>query len=241
VSTGRIVALIPAFNEAGAIPGVVGEIRAFDPTIDVVVIDDHSSDGTGARAREAGARVVRLPFNLGIGGAVQTGFKLALAEGYDVAVRLDGDGQHVAAELANLLEPISRGEADLVTGSRFVHRDPSYRPALVRRIGIHWFAWLVSVLTRTRVTDTTSGFQALNRRALALLAENYPTDYPEVEATLIALKGKLRLVEVHATMRDREHGTSSITVLRSVYYVLKVTLAILVASVRTSPPRTEAS
>ncbi len=151
-------------------------------------------------------------------------------------MRLDGDGQHVAAELANLLAPIARGEADLVTGSRFVHPDPSYRPALVRRIGIHWFARLVSLLTRTRVTDTTSGFQALNRRALALLAESYPTDYPEVEATLLALKGKLRLVEVHATMRDREHGTSSITVLRSVYYVLKVTLAILVASVRTSPP-----
>jgi len=228
----RTVAIVPAFNEERAIGSVVREVRAFDPTIVVVVVDDHSSDSTGAAASAAGAVVIRLPFNLGIGGAVQTGFKYAMREGFDVAVRLDGDGQHVAAELDRLLDPLRRGAADIVTGSRFVGDDRTYRPPLARRIGIRWFARLVSVLTRCRVTDTTSGFQALNRRAIALFAADYPTDYPEVEGTLLVLRSGLRLREVQVAMREREHGVSSITFLRSVYYLLKVTLAIVVASLR---------
>jgi glycosyltransferase involved in cell wall biosynthesis len=229
VSLGRIVAIVPAFREEGAIGGVVAEIKAYDSTIDVVVVDDGSPDGTAAAASHAGAAVVRLPFNLGIGAAVQTGFRYALERGYDTAVRLDGDGQHDPAELPKLLAVLEQGEADVVTGSRFVGADRSYRPPLARRIGITWFARLVSTLTRQRVTDTTSGFQALNRKGIALFARDYPSDYPEVEATLLVLRTKLRLVEVPVTMREREHGSSSITFLRSVYYVLKVTLALLVA------------
>ena len=141
----RIVAVVPAFDEEGAIGGVVAEIKAFDGSIDVVVVDDGSTDGTSAAAATAGAAVVRLPFNLGIGGAVQTGFRYALEGGYDVAVRLDGDGQHDAAELAKLLEPLDRGEADVVTGSRFRGIDGEYAPPLGRRIGISWFARLVSL------------------------------------------------------------------------------------------------
>jgi glycosyltransferase involved in cell wall biosynthesis len=232
----RVIAVVPAHDEAKAIGAVVAGIRAFEPRFDVVVVDDGSTDATAAIAAEHGAAVVRLPFNLGIGAAVQTGFQYALARGYELAVRLDGDGQHDPGELPRLLEPVERGEADIVTGSRFSgdgERDgEGYRPPLARRAGIAWFARLVSLLTRQRVTDTTSGFQALNRKGIALFAGDYPNDYPEVEATLLVLKHKLRLVEVPVQMREREHGTSSITFLRSVYYMLKVTLALFVAVFR---------
>jgi glycosyltransferase involved in cell wall biosynthesis len=226
----RIVAVVPAFDEEGAIGSVVAAIGAFDPAIDVVVVDDGSADATAGAAAAAGATVVRLPFNLGIGAAVQTGFRWALERDYDVAVRLDGDGQHDPGELPKLLAPLERGEADVVTGSRFRGEDEEgYRPPLGRRLGITWFAQLVSLLSGQRVTDTTSGFQALNREGIALFARDYPSDYPEVEATVLVLKHRLRLVEVPVRMREREHGSSSITFLRSVYYAIKVTLALFVA------------
>ena len=228
----RTIAIVPARNEAGAIGGVVDEIRAFDPTLDVVVIDDGSTDATAEVARSRGAAVVSLPFNLGIGGAVQTGFKYALAHGYELAVRLDGDGQHDPTELPKLIGPVVRGEADIVVGSRFHGGDSSYRPPLARRIGIGFFARLVSALVRQRVTDTTSGFQALNRHGIELFAADYPHDYPEVEATVMVIRHRLRLLEVQARMREREHGSSSITVLRSLYYMVKVTLALLVGIFR---------
>jgi glycosyltransferase involved in cell wall biosynthesis len=229
---GRMIAVVPAYDEEAAIGAVVREIAATDARFDVVVVDDGSADDTAAVAAAAGATVVQLPYNLGIGAAVQTGFRFALQRGYDVAVRLDGDGQHDPRELRKLLAPLESGEADIVTGSRFADDDPAYRPPLARRVGIVFFARLVSVLTGQRVTDTTSGFQALNRRAIALFAEDYPSDYPEVEATLLVLKHRLRLVEVPVRMREREHGTSSITFFSSVYYMLKVTLALLVAMFR---------
>lgn len=232
MSLGRVVAVVPAYCEEGAIAGVVEEIRAFDPAIDVVVVDDGSPDGTAVAARGAGAVVVRLPFNLGIGATVQTGFRYALEHGYDTAVRLDGDGQHDPGELPPLLAALEAGDADVVTGSRFVGGGRDYRPPLARRLGITWFARLVSLLTGQRVTDTTSGFQALNRKGITLFASDYPSDYPEVEATLLVLRSKLRLVEVPVAMREREHGASSITLLRSIYYVFKVTLALLVAMAR---------
>jgi glycosyltransferase involved in cell wall biosynthesis len=232
VSGPRVIAVVPARDEADAIGPVVAGVLALDGRFDVVVVDDGSTDATAAVAAEHGAAVVRLPFNLGIGGAVQTGFQYALAHGYTLAVRLDGDGQHDPAELPQLLEPVERGEADIVTGSRFAGENDGYRPPLARRAGIVWFARLVSLLTRQRVTDTTSGFQALNRKGIALFAGDYPSDYPEVEATLLVLKHRLRLAEVPVRMRERTHGTSSITFLRSVYYMLKVTLALFVAMFR---------
>jgi glycosyltransferase involved in cell wall biosynthesis len=235
----RTVAVVPAFDEEEAIAGVVRDVRAFDPEIDVVVVDDGSRDRTADAAAAAGAVVVRLPFNLGIGAAVQTGFRYALERDYDVAVRLDGDGQHDAAELPKLLAPLERDEADVVTGSRFHGDDGSYRPPLGRRLGITWFAKLVSMLSRQRVTDTTSGFQALNRPAIALFARDYPSDYPEVEATVLLLKHRLRLVEVQVEMRERETGSSSITFLSSLYYAIKVTLALFVGMARRSAVPTE--
>jgi glycosyltransferase involved in cell wall biosynthesis len=238
--TNALVAVVPAWNEEGAIGGVVDEIRAFDPAIEVVVVDDASTDRTADVAEEHGATVLRLLFNVGIGGAVQTGFRYARDAGYDTAVRLDGDGQHDAAELGKLLGPLRAVEADLVIGSRFVAPGGTYRPPLARRLGIRVFASLVSLLARERVTDTTSGFVGLNRRGIELFASEYPHDYPEVEATLVALRSGLRLHQVQVDMRERQAGTSSITFVRSLYYIVKVTLALLVASLRRYP-RVEAS
>ena len=231
----RVVAIVPALNEAAVIGRVVEEIRAADPRIEVVVIDDASTDDTAAIARAHGATVLQLPFNVGIGGAVQTGFRYALDEGHDLAVRLDGDGQHDAAEIPRLLEPVERGEADLVIGSRFVEGNGSYRPPFARRLGIRVFARLVSLLGGQRVTDTTSGFVALDRIGIELFARDYPHDYPEVEATLVALRSGLRLAQVQVEMRERESGVSSITFVRSLYYIVKVLLALLVSSLRRYP------
>lgn len=230
-----MVAVVPAWNEEGAIGKVVDEIRAFDPTAAIVVVDDASTDATADVAAEHGAIVLRLPFNVGIGGAVQTAFRYARDEGYELAVRLDGDGQHDASEIGKLLAPIRAGEADLVIGSRFVDPGGTYRPPFARRLGIRIFARLVSLLGGQRVTDTTSGFVALDRVGIELFAESYPHDYPEVEATLVALRSGLRLVQVQVDMRERQTGASSITFVRSLYYIVKVMLALLVASLRRYP------
>jgi glycosyltransferase involved in cell wall biosynthesis len=227
----RKIAIVPAYNEQGAIGAVIEEIRAFDPTFAVVVVDDGSYDATAAVARRHQARVIRLPYNLGIGGAVQTGFRYAHEHGYDLAARIDGDGQHDPAELGPLLDTVATGRADICVGSRFAGSD-GYRSSRSRRMGIRILARAVSFLTRQRVTDTTSGFQVLNRKTLALFAADYPHDYPEVEAAVMLHKHRLRLAEVPVSMRERSAGESSITTLRSIYYMIKVMLAIFVGSLR---------
>ncbi len=225
------VAIVPAFNEEAAVTRVIEELRAFDPGLDVVVVDDGSTDRTAEAARACGASVVRLPFNLGIGGAVQTGFRYAWEHGFDVAVRVDGDGQHDPSELGAVLEPVLADEADIAVGSRFIGGE-GYRSSTARRVGIRLLAWIVSVLTRQKVTDPTSGFQAANRLGIRLFAADYPHDYPEAEATVMVFKHRLRMTEVPVTMRARESGQSSITAVRSVYYMVKVVLAIFVALFR---------
>jgi glycosyltransferase involved in cell wall biosynthesis len=225
------IAIVPAFNEAGNVGRVIAEIRAFDPGLDVVVVDDGSVDRTAAVAEDAGAHVLRLPFNLGIGGAVQTGFRYAFEHGYDLAVRVDGDGQHDPSQLGSLLDPVLAGEADIVVGSRFAGKD-GYRSSRSRRAGIRLLAWVVSVLVHQRVTDTTSGFQALNRDGIRLFAADYPHDYPEAEATVMVIKHRLRLAEVPVSMRERGAGRSSIGALSSIYYMVKVLLAIFVGVFR---------
>ena len=228
----RRVAIVPAYNEEGAVARVIDELRAFDPGLEVVVVDDGSSDGTAEAARARGARVLQLPFNLGIGGAVQTGFRYAWEHDFDLAVRLDGDGQHDPAELGALLEPILAGTADVVVGSRFAAQSDGYRSSRTRRVGIRLLAWIVSALTRQRLTDPTSGFQAANRLGIRLFAADYPHDYPEVEAAVMVFKHELRMCEVPVAMRARESGRSSITALQSVYYMVKVSLAMVVALFR---------
>jgi glycosyltransferase involved in cell wall biosynthesis len=234
VSERSRLAIVPARNEEAAVARVVEELRAFDPDLDVLVIDDGSEDATADTAAAAGAVVVRLPFNLGIGGAVQTGFKYALEHGYDTVIRLDGDGQHDPQEIPQLLGPLARDEADVVVGSRFADGLGDYRPPFARRAGIRWFAHLVSLLTRQKLTDTTSGFQAVNARAIRLFAADYPHDYPEVEAAVMVVRHQLRIVEVPARMRGRETGASSITAVRSLYYAVKVTLALFIGIFRRS-------
>ena len=227
----RRIAIVPAFNEEASIARVVGELLAYDSGLRVVVVDDGSTDGTAEIARASGAKVLSLPFNLGIGGAVQTGFRYAWEQGFDIAVRADGDGQHDPAELDAILRPVLADEADVAVGSRFIGGD-GYQSSLSRRAGIRLLAWIVSALTRQRITDPTSGFQAANRLGIRLFAADYPHDYPEAEATVMVFKHRLRLQEVPVKMRARESGRSSITTVRSVYYMIKVVLAIFVALFR---------
>jgi len=223
----RRLAIVPAFNEEGSIGGVIDEIRAFDPGFEILVIDDGSSDRTAKIAAARRVHVVTLPFNLGIGAAMQTGFRFAQENGFDVAVQVDGDGQHDPTELSAILQPIIDEEADLVIGSRFSGAE-GFRSSFLRRLGIRVFSLAVSVIAHQRLTDTTSGFRAVNRRGIALFATNYPHDYPEVEATVMLIRHRLRVKEVPTPMRPRLTGHSSITPLRSVYYMVKVLLALLV-------------
>jgi glycosyltransferase involved in cell wall biosynthesis len=228
----RRIAVVPAFNEQQNVGRVIEEIRAFDPGLDIVVVDDGSVDATADVARRHGAIVLRLPFNLGIGVAVQTGFRYAFENDYDLAVRVDGDGQHDPSHLDRVIAPILAGDADIAVGSRFVADAEGYRSSRSRRIGIRLLAAVVSRIIGRRVTDTTSGFQALNRKGIALFARDYPHDYPEVEATVMVSRHRLRAVEVSVSMRERSSGRSSITALRSVYYMIKVLLAIFVGLFR---------
>jgi hypothetical protein len=225
------IAIVPALNEEVTVGRVIDEIRAFDGSFDIVVVDDGSLDRTAGVAADRGAHVLRLPFNLGIGGAVQTGFRFAFEQGFDIAVQIDGDGQHDPQQLPKILQPVLDGKADICVGSRFTG-EGAYRSSFARRVGIRIFARIVSLVVRQKVTDTTSGFRAVNRKGIALFAADYPHDYPEVEATVMSVKHKLRLMEVPVEMRERGGGTSSITALRSVYYMTKVLLAIFVGLFR---------
>jgi glycosyltransferase involved in cell wall biosynthesis len=227
----RLLVIVPALNEEHSLANVIAEIRSVDPRFEIVVVDDGSADGTSRVAAASGAIVVKLPYNIGIGGAVQTGYKYALERGFDIAVQVDGDGQHDPREIPRLLEPLLDGRADMVVGSRFAPGG-GYRGTPLRRIGIHIFAAVVSLMVRARVTDTTSGFRAVNRKAIRLFALDYPPDYPEVEATVLLVRHKLQMLEVPVQMRVRETGASSITALSSVYYMIKVLLALFIGLFR---------
>jgi hypothetical protein len=227
LATVRRIAIVPAYNEEKNLPRLLGELHALDPDLEVVVVSDGSTDRTIEVAAAAGAHVVQLPFNLGIGGAVQTGFRYAWEGGYELAVRLDGDGQHDPAQLRAVVAPVVADEADLAIGSRFLSGG-GYKSSAARRVGIRVLARVVSWIAHERLTDTTSGFQAHNRRSMRLFAADLPRDYPEVEGLVMAIRHKLRIKEVPVTMREREHGRSSIGTLASVYYMFKVLLAVFV-------------
>jgi glycosyltransferase involved in cell wall biosynthesis len=236
------LAIVPALNESGMVARVIREIHRAAPDFDILVVDDGSTDTTAAHAEVQGAVVIRHPFNLGIGGAMQSGYKYALRHGYDVAVQIDGDGQHKAEYLPDLLAALhTEGEtADMVTGSRFLG-DPGYKVPWGRRLGNLIFALVLSLITRRRITDPTSGFRMTNRRGIELFARDYPHDYPEVEAILMLHAHRLRLHEVHVSMNARGFGKSSIDYPRSAYYMLKVLLAIFIGLFRRRPTFVEAS
>jgi glycosyltransferase involved in cell wall biosynthesis len=229
----RHLAIVPAHNEADAIAATIADINTFAPDFDVLVVDDGSTDQTMAIASRAGAGVVRLPFNLGIGGAVQTGYVFADEHGYDIAVQVDGDGQHDASELPRLLDGLRRRpEIDMVVGSRFLSDDGGFRSSAARRAGIRIFARLLSRITGQLVTDPTSGFRMVNRTGIRLFASDYPHDYPEVEAILLMHAHKLRSCEIPVRMRQRTSGVSAISFSQSGYYMIKVLLAVFIGLFR---------
>ena len=222
----RVLVVIPAYREERNIGTVVRSIRGLFP-YDTLVINDGSPDGTGETARKAGAIVLNLPCNLGIGGAVQTSFMYALAHDYDAIVRLDGDGQHEPADIERLLTPLRDGAADAVIGSRFLG-ETTYRASFLRMTGIRFFRVLVNLFTGYKVTDPTSGFFAINRRLMQFYSVQYPSDYPEVDSYILMHRLKIRAVEVPVRMYEREKGKSSITPILAIYYMVKVTLSFLI-------------
>ena len=223
----KILLIVPAYNEVDNIERVLETLINKFPQYDYVVINDGSTDGTGRLCIERGYQVINLPINLGIGGAVQTGYMYALKNGYEYAVQLDGDGQHDAAYIDALIKPLAEGNADVVIGSRFLKKE-GFQSSFSRRTGINILSRLIWMCTGKHVLDVTSGFRAVNQRFIAIYAEDYPSDYPEPEAIITAVMHKGRVAEVPVVMKERECGVSSINFRRSVYYMIKVTLAILV-------------
>lgn len=219
--------IIPALNEAANIQNVIRDICRHFRDADIVVIDDGSRDETGKMARSEGVNVLTLPFNLGIGAAMQTGYRYANLRGYETAIQFDGDGQHRADQLAALLQPLIAGEADIVIGSRFIEKGV-YDAEIPRFLGIQILSKIISLLVRQRITDPTSGFRAVNRRIIEYYSAAYPDDYPEPEAIVLLSRLGFRIKEVPVRMEKRVLGSSSITLVRGLYYMIKVLLAIFV-------------
>jgi hypothetical protein len=223
----KILVIVPAYNEECCIGGVIEDIRDNFPQGDILVVNDGSTDMTSEIAKALGVDVIDLPYNIGIGGAVQTGFLFALQGGYDAAIQFDGDGQHHADQIEKILKPFFSGNADLVVGSRFLS-EGGFTSSVQRRIGSRILSFVVSAIVGIRITDTTSGFRAYSRKTLEFFSSNYPEDYPEVESFILAHKKGLRIVEVPSEIGPRTGGKSSITFSQAAYYMVKVILAILV-------------
>lgn len=223
----KTLIIIPAFCEADNIERVINDISDNYPQYDYLIVNDGSKDDTREIAICHHYNFIDLPINLGIGGAVQAGYNFALRNEYDIAVQLDGDGQHDAAYLQNLIDPIEKGEADVCIGSRFFNKE-GFQSSRMRRAGISFLSGLIFLLTRVKIRDVTSGFRAVNKKFISVYAEDYPNDYPEPEAIVTAIVYGGRIKEIPINMKERERGSSSINAARSVYYMIKVTLAILI-------------
>ena len=230
----RILAIVPAYNEEGSVGKVIEEVKTHFPQAAILVINDGSTDHTSEKARTCGATVLELPFNLGIGGAMQAGYKYAYEKGYDIAVQVDADGQHDPKEIQKLLRALEVEKIDVAIGSRFIG-DSSYRPSTMRRIGISIFSRVISTIVGQKITDPTSGFRAANRKAIQLFASDYPQDYPEPEVVILLHQCRLKMGEAPVGMSKRYSGESSITKIRSIYYMVKVLLAIFVDCFKKPP------
>lgn len=223
--------IIPAYNEEKNIVNVVANIKQHAPDFDYVIINDCSTDSTLEVCRENNFNVINLPFNLGIGGAMQTGYMHACRNGYDIAVQIDGDGQHDPQYLKLMTGPIESGQADIVIGSRFIEKE-GFQSTLARRIGIKYFSKLLRLLSGFRITDATSGFRACNKQVIKYFAASYPKDYPEPESIMVLAREKFNIAEVPVVMKERAEGTSSIRYYKKIYYMVKVTLAILIDRIK---------
>lgn len=226
----KILVIIPAYNEQDNIENVLRDIKENAPEMDYLVINDCSRDNTLVKLEESNARYVDLPVNLGIGGGVQTGYIFAEKNGYDIAIQMDGDGQHDAAYLRDLVQPILDGDADVVVGSRYLIRE-GFQSSALRRMGIKILSTLIRVCTGIQVYDVTSGFRAVNRQMIALFAKNYAQDYPEPEAIVLAAVHGAKIKEVPVVMKERRGGASSISGLKSVYYMIKVSLSVILLKI----------
>ena len=228
----KILIIIPAYNEGTRIAEVVHRVRELNPDFDIVVVNDGSRDDTAQIARAAGAEVISHPFNMGYGVTIQTGYKYALAEGYDFLVQIDGDGQHDPAFIPRLLAPVLAGETDFALGSRFLE-EASYEPSLARRVGMIFFRWLVSTLIGERITDSTSGYQAFNRKVIGFFTtEVFPCDYPDADMLLTLHRAEFRIREVPVRMHASATGKSMHTGWKPLYYMFKMVLSIFVTLLR---------
>ncbi len=223
--------IIPAYNESECIERTIKDIQKCAQGFDYVIINDCSTDHTKEICEKNGFHLINLPINLGIGGAVQTGYRYAYENGYDIAVQFDGDGQHDAAFLIQMADTLQKEKADMLIGSRFIEKE-GFQSSFIRRVGIVYFTRLIKLLTGTTITDPTSGLRMINRSVIKIFANDYPKDYPEPESVVAVLKNKKIVKEMPVVMRERQGGTSSIGSLKSIYYMIKVTLAILVESLR---------
>ncbi|GGG19293.1 glycosyltransferase family 2 protein [Paenibacillus aceti] len=223
------LAIIPAFNEEGNLGVLIEKFKDID--IDILVINDCSTDKTIDICKKYGVKYIDLPCNLGIGGAVQTGYKYAASNNYDIAIQIDGDGQHNPHYINDLVSPIINEQADMVIGSRYIAKE-GFQSTFIRRVGIKYFTRLIKLLLKKRITDPTSGFRACNRRVIEFFSGKYPSDYPEPETIVTLLRNELKVVEVPVIMNSRESGVSSINKIKAVYYMIKVSLAILIDYMR---------
>nr|WP_207789351.1 glycosyltransferase family 2 protein [Neobacillus terrae] len=226
----KILAIVPAFNEEEGLKQLAVKFKNID-LVDILVINDCSNDHTSALGKKLGFNVIDLPCNLGIGGAVQTGYRYAWEHGYDIAIQVDGDGQHNPAYINDLIRSIKEGTADLVIGSRYLKKE-GFQSTSLRRAGIRYLSFLINLLEKKRITDPTSGFRACNRKVIEQFSIRYPHDYPEPESIAYLLRNNFRIKEVPVIMNERIGGKSSITSFQSVYYMIKVSLAIFIDSLR---------
>jgi glycosyltransferase involved in cell wall biosynthesis len=227
----KVLIIIPAFNEEASIGTVVSSIRQNVPEAEILVINDGSTDKTSEKASLAGADVAELPFNLGIGGAMQTGYLYASENSYDIAVQVDADGQHDPRYIKALMQPVIRGEADMCIGSRYMDKT-NYKSSFSRRAGMIFFSALVSAITGNSYKDTTSGFRVVNNKIIDYFANTYPVDYPEVDVLVKLHKKGFRICEVPVEMHKRYAGRSSITPIRSIYYMIKVSVSVIIGSLK---------
>ncbi len=228
----KVLIIIPAFNEEKGLPELLKNIALKCPEYDVLVVNDCSTDRTSEICRENSVTVLDLPVNLGIGGAVQAGYKYAFYNDYDVAVQVDGDGQHNPEYISLMVNEIEKGY-NLCIGSRFIEKE-GFQSTFTRRVGIKYFSRLIKLITDETVTDPTSGFRACDKKAIGYFAREYPRDYPEPETFVAANRNKLKVTEIPVVMNERNGGRSSITSFKSVYYMIKVSLAIIVAAISES-------